>query len=109
MNLGSVCRPQVRGWEAPTLLGSLESGMDAVEKKKESFAPAGSLTLSVQPPLNSVALVRERPPLVGEVSANLCGLRVVVSAADPYGRNLCFLDRSRYYFFQVAPQLYSRG
>jgi hypothetical protein len=33
----------------------------------------------------------------------------VVSAADPYGRNLDFLDRSRYFFYQVAPQLYSRG
>jgi hypothetical protein len=33
----------------------------------------------------------------------------VISAAEPYGRNLGFLDRSRYYFFQLAPQLYSRG
>jgi hypothetical protein len=33
----------------------------------------------------------------------------VVSAADPYGHNLGFLDRSRYFFFQVAPQLYSLG
>jgi hypothetical protein len=33
----------------------------------------------------------------------------VVSLTDPYGRNLGFLDRSRYFFFQVAPQLYSRG
>jgi hypothetical protein len=33
----------------------------------------------------------------------------VVSAADPYGRILRFLDRSRYFFFQVAPQLYSRS
>jgi hypothetical protein len=33
----------------------------------------------------------------------------VVSATDPYGRILGFLDRSRYFFFQVAPQLYSRG
>jgi hypothetical protein len=30
----------------------------------------------------------------------------VVSVTDPYGRNLGFLDRSRYFFFQVAPQLY---
>jgi hypothetical protein len=62
----------------------------------------------------SVALVCEqtipieRPPLVGEVSANF--LRIegwrVVGAADRFGRNLGFLDRSRY-FFQVAPQLYS--
>jgi hypothetical protein len=33
----------------------------------------------------------------------------VVSATDPHGRILGFLDRSRYYFFQVPPQLYSRG
>jgi hypothetical protein len=30
----------------------------------------------------------------------------VVSAADPYGHNLDFLNRSRYFFFQVAAQLY---
>jgi hypothetical protein len=33
----------------------------------------------------------------------------VVRVTNPYGRILDFLDRSRYYFFQVAPQLYSRG
>jgi hypothetical protein len=33
----------------------------------------------------------------------------VVSETDPYGRILEFLDRSSYVFFQVAPQLYSRG
>jgi hypothetical protein len=33
----------------------------------------------------------------------------VVSVTNPYGRNLGFLDRSRYFFFQAAPQLYSRG
>jgi hypothetical protein len=33
----------------------------------------------------------------------------VVSVTDPYGSNLSFLDRSSYFFFQVAPQLYSRG
>jgi hypothetical protein len=27
----------------------------------------------------------------------------VVSVTDPYGRNLGFLDRCRYFFFQVAP------
>jgi hypothetical protein len=32
----------------------------------------------------------------------------VDSVTDPYGRILGFLDRSRYFFFQVAPQLYSR-
>jgi gamma-glutamyltranspeptidase len=29
----------------------------------------------------------------------------VVSAMDPHGSILDFLDLSRYYFFQVAPQL----
>jgi hypothetical protein len=33
----------------------------------------------------------------------------VASVTDPYGRILGFLDRSRYFFFQVAPQLYSWG
>jgi hypothetical protein len=39
----------------------------------------------------------ERPPLVGEVSANFC----VVSTTNPHSRILSFLDRSHYYFFQV--------
>jgi hypothetical protein len=57
---------------------------------------------------NSEALVSEwtipteRPQLVGEARANVCWCRVV-SATDPYGRILYFLNRSRYYFFQVAP------
>jgi hypothetical protein len=33
----------------------------------------------------------------------------VVSVTDPYGLILGFLDRSCYFFFQAAPQLYSRG
>jgi hypothetical protein len=53
----------------------------------------------------------ERPPLDGEVSANFFADRGcrVVSAAESYDCNLDFLDRSRYFFFQVALQLYSRG
>jgi hypothetical protein len=51
---------------------------------------------------NSVTLVRERtilaerPPLVGEVSANFCGYRDVTWSVGriPYGRNLSFLDRT---------------
>jgi hypothetical protein len=31
------------------------------------------------------------------------------SVTDPYGRILAYLDWSRYFFLQVAPQLYSRG
>jgi hypothetical protein len=33
----------------------------------------------------------------------------MVSVTDPYCRIVEFLDWSRYFFFQVAPQLYSRG
>jgi hypothetical protein len=32
-----------------------------------------------------------------------------VSETDHYNRILSFLDRSRYFSYQVAPQLYSRG
>jgi hypothetical protein len=51
----------------------------------------------------------ERPPLVGEVSDNFFPVEEchVVSVTDPYCCILGFLDRSRYFFFQVAPQLYS--
>jgi hypothetical protein len=66
--------------------------------------------------LHSVALARERampterPPLVGEVVPTFAdrGCRVV-SATVPTVVSLGFLDRSRYYLFQVAPQLSSRG
>jgi hypothetical protein len=33
----------------------------------------------------------------------------VVGVTNPCGRILGFLDRSRYFFYQGAPQLYSRG
>jgi hypothetical protein len=33
----------------------------------------------------------------------------VVTVTDPYGRILGFIDRSRYFFFKVAPQLDPRG
>jgi hypothetical protein len=64
---------------------------------------------------NSVVWVRERTTSSDRrLSAKLVstfadrGCRVV-SATDHYGRNLRFLDRSRYFFFEVAPQLCSRG
>jgi hypothetical protein len=62
---------------------------------------------------NSVTLVcertipTERPPLLGELNANFVRIEGVTWTA--HGRILAFLDRSRYCFFQVAPQLYSRG
>jgi hypothetical protein len=33
----------------------------------------------------------------------------MVSVTDPHGLNLSFLDWSRYFFFQAAPQMYSRA
>jgi hypothetical protein len=33
----------------------------------------------------------------------------VISVIDSYGRILDFLDRNSYFFFEVAPQLYSRA
>jgi hypothetical protein len=67
--------------------------------------------------LNSVALVHERPiptegpQLVGELSANFLGIEGVAWSAQriPTVIILGFLDRSRYFSFQVAPQLSSRG
>jgi hypothetical protein len=62
-----------------------------------------------------VALVRERTiPSDRRMSAKLVPTFVdkechVVSVTDPYGRILGFLDRNRYFFFQVTPQLDSRG
>jgi hypothetical protein len=48
--------------------------------------------------------------LVGEVSAHFADRgSSVVSATNLQGRILGFLDRICYYFFQIAPQLYSRG
>jgi hypothetical protein len=64
----------------------------------------------------SMAWVRERTytPRGRRLSAKLVPTfagrgRRVVSVTDPYDHILGFLDRSRYFFFQVAPQLYSRG
>jgi hypothetical protein len=66
--------------------------------------------------LNSMVWIRERtipterPPLVGEVIANLCGQRVPRGQRDgtlwPYS---LFSRQEPLLFYQVAPQLYSRG
>jgi hypothetical protein len=54
----------------------------------------------------------ELPLLAGELSANFLwteGANMVVSVTDPCGPILGFLGWGRYFFFQVAPQLYSQG
>jgi hypothetical protein len=71
--------------------------------------------INKQKQTNSVVWVRERTiPSDRRLSAKLLQTFAdrgchVVSVMDPYGRILDFQDRSRYFFFQVAPQLYSRG
>jgi hypothetical protein len=102
-------------------LQGLAAGSYHLTSRKIGLSLAGehkySLCLAYKQ-ANSVALVRERtipaeqPPLVDEVNAcqllriEGCGM---VSVTDPYVCILDFLDWGRYYFFQVAPQLYSRG
>jgi hypothetical protein len=53
-------------------------------------------------------IATERPPLVGEVTANFCGKRVPRGQRDgslrPYSR---FTRQEPLLFYQVAPQLYS--
>jgi hypothetical protein len=64
-----------------------------------------------------VVWVRERTvptelsPFVGQVSANFLPVESATWSAwrIPYDCNIDFLDRSRYLFFQVGPQLSSRG
>jgi hypothetical protein len=51
----------------------------------------------------------ERPPLVGEVIANFCGYKVPrgqLGSLRPYSR---FYRQEPLFFYQVAPQLFSRG
>jgi hypothetical protein len=62
--------------------------------------------------LNSVAWVRERTirtergSIVGEVNAKFEDREChVISVMDPYGRILCFLDRSRYFFLSSSSSI----
>jgi hypothetical protein len=66
--------------------------------------------------LNSMVWVRERtipterPPLVGEVIADFCGQRVTRGQHDGSLRTYSRFSRQEpLLFYQVAPQLYSRG
>jgi hypothetical protein len=62
--------------------------------------------------LNSVALVRDRATAACWRSwCKLLRIEGIAWSARRilYNRILASLDRSRYFFFQVAPQLYSRG
>jgi hypothetical protein len=72
-------------------------------QSRKVLMPLCIVTLMRNGITNSVALVcertlpTERPPVVGEVSANFCGERGVAWSVRliPYGRNLGFLGRVR--------------
>jgi hypothetical protein len=76
--------------------------------------PQSDHCVTSQKKLNSVVLVCKR-----SIPSSTCRRRYcqhfadrecrVFSTADPHCSILAFLDWSRYFFFQVAPQLYSRG
>jgi hypothetical protein len=103
-------------WElAPSCLTMLQRLTHSILTDSFQWGAASISKPEIVLKQNSVAWLRERtipaerPPIVGEV----CYMRIeecrVVSVTDPYGFNLSFLDRSRYFFFQVALQLHSRG
>jgi hypothetical protein len=81
------------------LLGSKRVGKDSLSKETNSVALVSKRTIPT-----------ERPPLSAKLRPTFadrwCRL---VSATDPHGSILSFLDRSRYIFIQVAAQLYARG
>jgi hypothetical protein len=63
---------------------------------------------------NSMSLISERTLTTAACRRSQCQLLWIKGVAwsarrIPYGRILGFLDRSCYFFFQVAPQLYSQG
>jgi hypothetical protein len=56
--------------------------------------------------LRERTILTERPPLVGEASANFADRKChVFSVTDPSGCILGFLGWSHYFLFQIAPQL----
>jgi hypothetical protein len=77
-------------------------GLDSMEKK--NLFLARNRTPTVKPV--AIATMTDKAKLVPTLADRGC---YMVSVTNPYGRILGFLDRSRYFFFQVAPQLYSRG
>jgi hypothetical protein len=56
-------------------------------------------------------ILTERPQLIRKISVNFLRIQSAKWSAQqiPNGRILCILDWSRYFFFQVATELYSRG
>jgi hypothetical protein len=100
LNISQLYRPPRPVTAIALLLLTVQRGLtsgsmcipNAKNKTKQKQTPC---------PVRERTIPAERPPLVVEVSANLCGQTV---SRIPYGRNLGFLDWSRYFFFHIAPQ-----
>jgi hypothetical protein len=75
---------------------------DMIYKKKKKQTPWPESASELCRPSDHLLSAKLVPTLADR------GCRVV-SVTDLYGRILGFLDRSRYFFFQVAPQLYPRS
>jgi hypothetical protein len=94
-----------------SVLGEESGGHSGQHKGREEMEPSPTNKTK----LNSVAWVCERTILSNRrLSVKLVPTFAdrgchVVSVTDHHTRNLRFLGWSRYFFFQVAPQLYSRG
>jgi hypothetical protein len=57
-----------------------------------------------------ISVLTKQPPIVGNLAPTFADRGFcMVSTSDPHGLILDFLDQSRYFFFQAAPQLYSQG
>jgi hypothetical protein len=75
---------------------------NSVSEDKKTFRENGKEKALWPKSASELYRPTERPPLVGEVSDNFRGWCHVVRVMNPYVRILGFLDRSRYFFFQVA-------
>jgi hypothetical protein len=84
-----------------SILTGLRNGRQNNQDSTWSRGRAGSLPHSIQ--TGDRRLFTKLVPTFADRGCH------VVSMTDPYRHILGLLDRSRYCFFQVAPQLYSRG
>jgi hypothetical protein len=97
------------------LIRSLFSSRSSSGLSLDSCSFYAWLILRSRDNINSVAWVRKRNiPSDRRLSAKSVPTFAdrgchVVSMTDPYGRLFGSLDRSRYFFFQNVPDLYSRG
>jgi hypothetical protein len=97
-------------WKLPSLCNSGADTLPVILPvvRRTTMKIMGGLKLLVLS--HERTIPTERSPLVGEIIANFCEWRVSRCQRDgslrPYSQSL---DRSGYFFFPIAPQLYSRG